>query len=265
MLSIMGLLEPTASVSGSIIFNDVNLLSLSEAQINQVRSDKISIIFQDPMTSLNPFLTIGSQLTEVLIYHKNYSKTAAIKRSIEFLELVQLDNADTLMRRYPHELSGGMRQRVAIAMALLCEPELLIADEATTALDVIVQSDILALLKKLKKQLDMTIIMITHDLAVISECCDDVMIMHQGELKEIGSVKTIFKQPSDIYTKQLLSAVPKIKKGKSKSKLLQYLVEAQSYLQINLVFICNRNSSLENQLLQKPSILLLLMFMKAKH
>tara|TARA_A100001015_G_scaffold87337_1_gene97085 strand:+ start:1931 stop:3523 length:1593 start_codon:yes stop_codon:yes gene_type:complete len=218
MLSIMALLEPTASVSGSIIFNDVNLLSLSEAQINQVRSDKISIIFQDPMTSLNPFLTIGSQLTEVLIYHKNYSKTAAIKRSIEFLELVQLDNADTLMRRYPHELSGGMRQRVAIAMALLCEPELLIADEATTALDVIVQSDILALLKKLKKQLDMTIIMITHDLAVISECCDDVMIMHQGELKEIGSVKTIFKQPSDIYTKQLLAAVPKIKKGKSKKQ-----------------------------------------------
>lgn len=221
MLSIMGLLEPTAKVSGKITLQDQDLLKLTQTEMNSIRSEQISIVFQDPMTSLNPFLTIESQLTEVLIQHKKYSKKAAIKRAIELLNLVQLNQAEQLMKRYPHELSGGMRQRVCIAMALLCEPQILIADEATTALDVIVQAEIIALLKSLKKQLNMTIIMITHDLAVINECCDDVMIMQRGKLVEMGPTKTILKKPTHDYTKQLLAAVPNISKGKTSNKTLR--------------------------------------------
>ena len=210
MLSLLGLLEPNASISGSIVFDDIDLLSLSPQALNSIRSQRISIVFQDPMTSLNPFLTIGSQLTEGLIYHKQFSRRDAFNRAVELLDLVQLNHPKTLMKRYPHELSGGMKQRVCIAMALLCEPSLLIADEATTALDVVIQHDILTLLNDLKEKLNMTIIMITHDLAVISTCCDEVMLMQNGEKKEIGPVSSVFSSPKHDYTKHLLAAIPKL-------------------------------------------------------
>ena len=207
--SILQILEKNGRIaSGSIKFDGQELVGASTKQLKEIRGNRISIIFQDPMTSLNPTYTIGHQLTEVITLHTNRSRSQAIVRAVEMLKLVNVSEPERRMRQYPHELSGGMRQRVMIAMALACEPDILIADEPTTALDVTIQAQILELMQKLQKELDMAIIMITHDLGVVAQMCDRVIVMYAGSVCETGTVEDIFYRPSHSYTKGLLKSVP---------------------------------------------------------
>ena len=195
-------------LSGSIKFRETELTRLSEAEMEKIRGNKISIIFQDPMTSLNPTHTVGSQLTEVILLHTQRSRKEAAERAEELLKLVGINAPRERLKQYPFELSGGMRQRVMIAMALACEPDILIADEPTTALDVTVQAEILKLMRELQKKLGMAIILITHDLGVVAELCDKVTVMYAGTVCESGSVSDIFENPSHEYTKGLLRSMP---------------------------------------------------------
>lgn len=206
----MGLLAQNGQVSGSVKFMGKEILGLPEKQLNQIRAEQIAMIFQDPMTSLNPYMKVGKQLTEVLMLHKGMSKRDAFQETLKMLDAVKIPEAKRRMDMYPHEFSGGMRQRVMIAMALLCRPKLLIADEPTTALDVTVQAQIMTLLNDLKRDFNMTIIMITHDLGVIAGISDKVLVMYAGQMMEFGEVKDIFYQPSHPYTMGLLKAVPRL-------------------------------------------------------
>lgn len=209
--SILGILPPTGKiVSGSIRFDSMELTSADEKTLRSIRGNRISIIFQDPMTSLNPTYTIGNQLTEAIVLHTKRSKAEAYERAKELLETVRINEPEKRMKQYPHELSGGMRQRVMIAMALSCEPDILIADEPTTALDVTIQADILNLIKRLSKELDMAVIMITHDLGVVADLCDDVIVMYAGSVCEKGNINDIFYNPQHEYTKGLLGSVPSV-------------------------------------------------------
>lgn len=210
VLAIMGLLANNASVSGSIKFIDQELCGLSLNKLNKIRGNKLSIIFQDPMTSLNPYLTIKSQMVEVLMLHKKMAKREALIESIKMLDFVHIAEAKNCINLYPHELSGGMRQRVMIAMSLLCRPELLIADEPTTALDVTVQAQILQILKELKREFNTSVILITHDMGVIANICDRVNVMYAGRLMESASVNDIFYNPLHPYTKALLNSIPSL-------------------------------------------------------
>ncbi|CAH0189287.1 ABC transporter ATP-binding protein [Priestia megaterium] len=211
-LSIIGLLPKVNSQirSGSVLFNGKNLTHLSEDEMNDVRGKDISMIFQEPMTSLNPVLTIGYQLQEVLFNHMNISKAEAREKSIALLKSVGISRSEKLIDEYPHQLSGGMRQRVMIAMAVACQPKLLIADEPTTALDVTVQAQILELLKEIQESNDMSIIMITHDLGVVAEMCDEVIVMYGGKIVEHTDVDTLFYEPKHPYTKALLHSIPRM-------------------------------------------------------
>ncbi|MBE2975493.1 ABC transporter ATP-binding protein [Priestia megaterium] len=211
-LSIIGLLPKVNSQirSGSVLFNGKNLTRLSEDEMNDVRGKDISMIFQEPMTSLNPVLTIGYQLQEVLFNHMNISKAEAREKSIALLKSVGISRSEKLIDEYPHQLSGGMRQRVMIAMAVACQPKLLIADEPTTALDVTVQAQILELLKEIQESNDMSIIMITHDLGVVAEMCDEVIVMYGGKIVEHTDVDTLFYAPKHPYTKALLHSIPRM-------------------------------------------------------
>ena len=209
--SIMQILEKTGKiVSGSIKFNDQELIGAGEKVMKTIRGNKISIIFQDPMTSLNPTYTIGKQLMEAIILHTNRNKKEAKERAIEMLRLVNINEPEKRMNQYPFEFSGGMRQRIMIAMALACEPDILIADEPTTALDVTIQAQILELMQSLQKELGMAIIMITHDLGVVAQMCDEVIVMYAGSICEQGTADEIFYNPKHEYTKGLMRSIPTV-------------------------------------------------------
>jgi oligopeptide transport system ATP-binding protein len=209
-LSIMGLLAKNGLSTGSVRYRGREILNLPPKQLNEVRGEKISMIFQDPMTSLNPFLKISRQMTEVLREHKGIDDAAARKRGVEMLQLVGIPEAARRFDMYPHEFSGGMRQRVMIAMALLCEPDLLIADEPTTALDVTIQAQILDILRRLQRELGMAIALITHDLGVVAGLCERVMVMYAGRAVELAPAGDLFARPQHPYTKGLLLSMPRL-------------------------------------------------------
>ena len=216
--SIMQILASTGKVvKGEILFNGENILNYNKKQMDEFRGEKCSIIFQDPMTSLNPTFTVGWQLREALRLHTQYkTRSAANRRAVELLEMVGVNEPESRIKQYPFELSGGMRQRVMIAMALACEPDILIADEPTTALDVTIQAQILELMKDLQKKLGMAIILVTHDLGVIASMCDEIIVMYGGRVCERGTADDIFYHPCHEYTKGLLRSIPNVDNMKEK-------------------------------------------------
>lgn len=209
--SIMGLNSyPAKLIGGTIRFNGHQIDTMTEKEFRKIRGNEVSIIFQDPMTSLNPVYTIENQIVEVILLHTNKTKKEAKQRALELLELVGINEPAKRLRQYPHELSGGMRQRVMIAIALACEPKLLIADEPTTALDVTIQAQILELMQELRKKLGMGIIMITHDLGVVASMCEKIAVMYAGHIVEYGTADEIFYEPKHEYTKGLINSIPKL-------------------------------------------------------
>jgi oligopeptide transport system ATP-binding protein len=208
--SIMGLIPqpPGRIASGTAMFDGIDLLHCRPAQARAIRGKRVSMIFQDPMTSLNPYMRISEQLIEPLLIHEKVSRAEAMKRALSMLEAVGINDAARRIRYYPHEFSGGMRQRVMIAMALITQPELLIADEPTTALDVTVQAQILELIRKMQRELGMAVIFITHDLGVVSGLCDRVLVMYAGRVVESGGVRQIFYEPRHPYTRALQRSIP---------------------------------------------------------
>ncbi|KIY22949.1 MULTISPECIES: ABC transporter ATP-binding protein [Mesobacillus] len=231
-LSIMRLIPspPGRIVDGQINFNGQDLAKLTEDELCKIRGNDISMIFQEPMTSLNPVLTVGEQITEVLTYHQGMSKTMAKKKAIEMLELVGFSRAKEIVDDYPHRLSGGMRQRVMIAMAMSCNPKLLIADEPTTALDVTIQAQILDLMKDLSKKFETSILIITHDLGVVSEIADRVVVMYAGQVVEEALVEDLFENPLHPYTEGLMGSVPSIEEDLDRLKSIEGNVPAPENL-----------------------------------
>ncbi|ATZ11705.1 ABC transporter ATP-binding protein [Erwinia amylovora] len=208
--ALMGLLASNGHIGGTARFNGAEILNLPEKQLNKLRAEQIAMIFQDPMTSLNPYMRVGEQLMEVLQLHKGLKGAQAFEESVRMLDAVKMPEARKRMNMFPHEFSGGMRQRVMIAMALLCKPKLLIADEPTTALDVTVQAQIMTLLNELKREFNTAIIMITHDLGVVAGICDRVLVMYAGRTMEYGDARHVFYQPTHPYSIGLLNAVPRL-------------------------------------------------------
>jgi len=218
-LSVMGLVPspPGKITGGEIVYNGRNLVGLPEKEMRRIRGNDIAMIFQEPMTSLNPLFTIGNQMVEAILLHeKGWSKKKAEERAIEMLKLVGLPRADDLLKDYPHQLSGGMRQRVMIAMSLVCNPKILIADEPTTALDVTIQAQILKLMKDLNVRLGTAILLITHDLGVVAETCERVIVMYAGQIIEEAPTKLIFEDPQHPYTKGLIQSVPDMRVKKDR-------------------------------------------------
>ncbi len=221
-LSIMRLIPnpPGRIESGEILFEGKNLLKLTEEEMRKIRGNDIAMIFQEPMTSLNPVFTIGNQISEAIALHqKGLSRQQVRQKAIDMLKLVGIPEAEARVDEYPHQLSGGMRQRVMIAMALSCNPKLLIADEPTTALDVTIQAQILDLVRKLQREFNASMILITHDLGVVAETCDDVAVMYAGRIVEYGAVEDIFYRPKHRYTKGLLDSIPHFETGHRRERL----------------------------------------------
>ncbi|WP_077213220.1 ABC transporter ATP-binding protein [Bacillus dakarensis] len=224
-LSIMGLLPQNIKLSsGSIIFDGKDLTSFTTKKMNQIRGKDMAMIFQEPLTSLNPSFTIGNQIAEVFKYHTNYNAAEIKKRSIEVLQKVKIPDPEEKLKAYPHELSGGMRQRVMIAMALACNPKILIADEPTTALDVTIQAQILDLILELQKDFNMSVVMITHDLGVVAETCQRAIVMYAGQIVEEGKVEDIFEQPLHPYTRGLMLSAPRLGSPKEKLHVIDGMV-----------------------------------------
>ena len=223
-LSIMGLVPspPGIITSGSVNFAGKNLLSLSEKEMKKIRGNHISMIFQDPMTSLNPVVTVGVQISEALVAHQNLSEAEAEKKAMEMLEKVQIPGQR--YREYPHEFSGGMRQRVVIAMALACNPGLIIADEPTTALDVTIQAQVLELMHELRRKINTSLIMITHDLGIVAEMCDKVAIMYAGKVVEYAPTEALFNHPGHPYTEGLFNSIPDLDSDEEELKVIQGLM-----------------------------------------
>jgi oligopeptide/dipeptide ABC transporter ATP-binding protein len=211
-LSILKLIPspPGRIVSGEILFNKRNLIPLEEKEMEKVRGNEIAMIFQEPMTSLNPVFTIGDQIMEAILFHQKVDKTEARRRAVQMLDRVKIPSPETRIDAYPHQLSGGMRQRAMIAMALSCQPKLLIADEPTTALDVTIQSQILQLLKEIQREMGMAVMLITHDLGVVSEIADRVAVMYAGRIVEVSAIDVLFHQMRHPYTKGLLDSIPQL-------------------------------------------------------
>ncbi|PLR96938.1 ABC transporter ATP-binding protein [Bacillus sp. T33-2] len=232
-LTAMGLIpSPPGKVEhGEILFDGKDLTSLSEKQWRKIRGNQISMIFQEPMTSLNPLFTIGNQLAEAIRLHTDLSKAEVRIRSIELLKLVGIPRSEGILKEFPHQLSGGMRQRVMIAMAMACNPKVLIADEPTTALDVTIQAQILALMKDLNKKTGTSIILITHDLGVVAEICERVIVMYSGQIVEQGDVRTILKEPKHPYTKGLLKSIPDLRGKKERLYSIPGTVPAPGTIQ----------------------------------
>jgi peptide/nickel transport system ATP-binding protein len=237
-LSMMHLVQspPGKVVGGQILMDGKDLLKLSAKEMQQINGKEIGMIFQEPMTSLNPVFTVGYQIMENLMTHTSATKEEARKKAIEMIKLVNIPRAEEVVNCYPHELSGGMRQRVMIAMALICHPRLLIADEPTTALDVTIQAQILDLMRKLKKEFGMSIMLITHDLGVVAEMADYVVVMYAGKIVEKGSVDDIFSHPTHPYTIGLLKAKPVIGKTNHNERL--YTIPGQVPYPINMPDMC---------------------------
>lgn len=236
-LSIMRLLSKSSNIkiSGDILFKDENLLDKTEKQMQDIRGKNISMIFQEPMTSLNPVYTIGRQISEAIIKHEGLGKKEAKEKAVQMLKLVGIPSPEKRINNFPHQLSGGMRQRVMIAMALSCNPELLIADEPTTALDVTIQAQILDLILDLKNKLNTAVLLITHDLGVVAEVADKVVVMYCGQVVEKASVHDIFKDPKHPYTKGLLNSIPKIDEDTERLSIIKGSVPSP----LNLPKGCN--------------------------
>ncbi|WP_299551439.1 oligopeptide/dipeptide ABC transporter ATP-binding protein [uncultured Tateyamaria sp.] len=209
-LAIMGLLAKNAEVEGRIMWDGQDLLGTSNREMNRIRAREIGIIFQDPMSSLNPYMTIERQLTEIVEHHEGMSRRAARARALEVMDAVRIPDAKARLRAYPHEFSGGMRQRIVIAMALMCQPKLILADEPTTALDVTVQAQIMQLLQDVQSDLGTSVVLITHDLGVVAGFCEDVLVLYGGRVMETAKTMALFDQPGHPYTRGLLRAVPNI-------------------------------------------------------
>lgn len=220
-LSIMRLLgEKGYTAGGEILFEGTDLLKLPENEMNQIRGQKIAMIFQDPMVSLNPVYSVGQQLTEAIRAHKKISKADAMAHALDMLNKVGIPSPEQRLREYPHQLSGGMRQRVMIAMALCLQPRLLIADEPTTALDVTIQAQILNLIRRMNREMGMSVLMITHDLGVIAQLCDRVVVMYAGQIVEMADVKSLFQNPLHPYTSGLMRAIPTLNRQNTDSQEL---------------------------------------------
>ena len=216
--------KATAHVKGQILFEGRDLLQLPEREMQQIRGNKIAMIFQEPMTSLNPIHPVGKQIAESVLLHSKATKKEAMARALQLLELCGIPDPEQRMKEYPHQLSVGMRQRVMIAIALACDPELLIADEPTTALDVTIQAQILQLMKDLKKDRDMSIIMITHDLGIVYDFCDRVVVVYTGEVVESAPVKALFHEPLHPYTEGLIGALPRLGRPTERLEAIEGMV-----------------------------------------